>query len=372
MCNQQIDYEKKYKRSKLLNMVLISIIIGALIGGSFTFGLIGNGVSLNPNPVNADKLESINSQYESPVVKVAEDVLPSIVMIKSKQRVNNFFMSESVDRGTGSGIIYKTDGHIITNQHVIDGATEIEVTLHDGKVYDARILGQDSKTDLAVLKIEGDGFPAATLGDSDNIKVGELAVAIGNPMGEKFSGSVTSGIISALDRSLDVGTNKLKLIQTDAAINPGNSGGALVNKHGKVIGINSVKLTSPDVEGMGFAIPINDAMPIINELAENGYIERPWIGVSISDVTEQIAEKYDVPVGVYIANVTLNSPAAKVGLRVNDIITEIDGKRVKTLEELSKTMEEYKPNDIAKIKIYRDKEYKTVELKLGVMPQNIN
>ena len=361
-------YEKKYKKSKLLNMLLVSVIIGIVIGGVFTFGLFKGTDVLNPNIVDADRIVKINEEYESPVIKVADEVLPSIVMIKNRGKVSNGFMSQSVDRGTGSGIIYSRDGYIITNQHVIDGANELEVVLNDGKVLEARVLGQDAKTDLAVIKVDAKDLPAAKLGDSNNIKVGELAVAIGNPMGEEFSGSVTSGIISALNRSLDIGESKIKLIQTDAAINPGNSGGALVNKNGEVIGINSAKLSAPNVEGMGFAIPINDALPIIEELINNGYVKRPWLGVMISDITEEISKKYDVPKGVYIRQINYNSPAESAGLKVDDIITEIDGKRVETIKELSSTIEKYKPDDVINLKIYRDKGYKEIKLKLGIMP----
>lgn len=368
MDDKQIDYGKKYKKSKLVNMILISVVIGILIGSGFTYGLIGVQRVELPNIVNADEVKPINVGYSSPVVSVAEKALPSIVMIKSRQQINSGFMNGMVDAGTGSGIIYSTDGYIITNHHVIDGASEIEVTLHDGRVMQAEVLGKDEKTDLAVLKIQGENFPAAQLGDSESVKVGELAVAIGNPMGEEFSGSVTAGIISALDRSLDMGTNKINLIQTDAAINPGNSGGALVNKNGEVIGINSIKLSAANVEGMGFAIPINDALPIVDELIENGYISRPWIGVQIGNVTEQVAERNDVPVGVYIGAITPNSPAVEAGLKANDIITEIDQNRVNTVTELSDLMESYKPGESIEIKIYRNKEYITIDLKLGIMP----
>ncbi|MTI47418.1 S1C family serine protease [Sporosalibacterium faouarense] len=372
MSDMQIDYQKKYKRTKIINMVLVSVVIGILIGSAFTYGLIGNQGIIEGSKVSADSVKAINTSYTSPVVEVADEVLPSIVMIKNKQQLSSGFMSQSVDSGTGSGIIYKSDGYIITNQHVINGASEIEVILHDGRSFDARILGEDEKTDLAVIKIEGNNFPAAKLGNSDNIKVGQLAVAIGNPMGEEFSGSVTAGIISAMDRTLNMGTNKIKLIQTDAAINPGNSGGALVNKNGEVIGINSIKLSATDVEGMGFSIPINDALPIIEELVENGYIKRPWIGVTIGNVTEALSQRYNVPIGVFISQVDPSGPAAKVGLRTNDIITEIEGDKVETVSELSKIMEEYEPNDNITLKIYRGDKYIDINLQLGVMPSRLS
>lgn len=388
MSDLQKDYKSKYQRSKLLIIVLVSVIFGIIIGGAFSFVMFGDIDSIktetvNANDTNAPTDEEMNDEIEkkmenreehiSPVVDVAEKLLPSIVMIKNKVTLNsplrygNGAGGQSIDQGTGSGIIYKEDGYIITNQHVIDGASEIEVVLHDGRVFDARILGEDSKSDIAVLKIEASNLAVAEFGDSDNIKVGELAVAIGTPAGEEFSGSVTAGIISALNRSIDMGEKRLKLIQTDAAINPGNSGGALVNKNGEVIGINSVKLSAPDIEGMGFAIPTNDAIPLVEELIKHGYIQRPWIGVMISTITEEMSKTNTLPKGVYIGRVYYDSPAEKSGLQAGDIITEIDGTIIETTDDLSVTIEKYKPEDVIELKIYRDKEYKKIKVKLGVM-----
>lgn len=337
-------YEKKYKRSRLINIILLSILIGVIIGGAFTYGILQTQPMDITKPVEAASSQNntsitntsegkpVASQwYTSPVVNVAEEVLPSIVMIKNKVNVNRGYEILQVDKGTGSGIIYRQDGYIITNQHVIDGATELIVILNDGTEYKGKVLGQDLKTDLAVVKVEAKNLPAAKIGDSDKLRVGELAVAIGNPAGEEFSGSVTAGIISALNRSLNVGEKKMKLIQTDAAINPGNSGGALVNQNGEVIGINSVKLSSPEIEGMGFAIPINDALPIINELMQNGYVKRPWIGIGISNITESISKQYNLPVGVYIGRVYFGSPAEKAGLKPNDVIIKIDEEKIENI-----------------------------------------
>lgn len=384
-------YEKKYKRSRLLNIILASLLIGIIIGGLFTYGLLqANGIDIskiaeaaspsnnssNSNTSNSSSSSSVklvsSEWYTSPVVKVAEEVLPSIVMIKNKVSINRGFQVQQVDNGTGSGIIYRKDGYIITNQHVIDGASEIIVILHDGTEYQGRVLGQDSKTDLAVVKIEADNLPAAKFGDSDKLKVGELAVAIGNPAGEEFSGTVTAGIISALNRTLTIGEKKMKLIQTDAAINPGNSGGALVNQNSEVIGINSVKLASSGIEGMGFAIPINDALPIINELIQNGYVKRPWIGVGITTITESISKYYNLPVGVYIGQVYYGSPAEKSGLKPGDVIVKIDEVKVKTVEDLSEIIESHKPGDTIRLTIYRSGKYTDIDVTLAVMPPSSN
>jgi len=384
-------YEKKYRRSKLLNIILASMLIGVIIGGLFTYGLLqANGIDIskiaeaaspsnnsnNSNISNSSSSSSVklvsSEWYTSPVVKVAEEVLPSIVMIKNKVSINRGFQIQQIDNGTGSGIIYRKDGYIITNQHVIDGATDIVVILHDGTEYQGRVLGQDSKTDLAVVKIEADNLPAAKFGDSDKLKVGELAVAIGNPAGEEFSGTVTAGIISALNRTLTIGEKKMKLIQTDAAINPGNSGGALVNQNSEVIGINSVKLASSEIEGMGFAIPINDALPIINELIQNGYVKRPWMGVGITTITESISKQYNLPVGVYIGQVYYGSPAEKSGLKPGDVIVKIDEVTVKTVEDLSEIIENHKPGDTIRLTVYRSGKYIDIDITLAVMSPSLN
>lgn len=374
-------YEKKYKKSRLLNIILVSILIGVMIGGAFTYGILqlnnldisksAEAASTDNNAVNSNttKKKLLSTDwYTNPVAKVADEVLPSIVMIKNRININRGFDIQLVDKGTGSGIIYRKDGYIITNQHVIDGATELLVTLHDGTEYKGRVLGQDAKTDLAVVKVEANNLPAAKFGDSDKLMVGELAVAIGNPAGEEFSGTVTAGIISALNRSLSIGEKKMKLIQTDAAINPGNSGGALVNQNSEVIGINSVKLSSPEIEGMGFAIPVNDALPIINELMQNGYVKRPWIGIGISDITEYISKQYNLPIGIYIGQVYYNSPAAEAGLRPNDIIVKIDETKVETISDLSGIIEGHKVGDTIRLTIYRDGKYTDVDVTLDVMP----
>jgi serine protease Do len=361
-------YEKKYKRARLFNIVLASILIGMIIGGMLTYGLVNDYRLGFEDIVQAKGTDLINQDYESPVVSVAKKVIPSIVMIKSKVNLDRGFMARSIDSGTGSGIIYSRDGYIITNNHVIENASEIEVILHDGRTFKARVIGRDPKTDLAVIKINADNLPAGEFGDSSKLQVGELAVAIGNPMGEKFSGSVTAGIISALNRTLAVGEKELRLIQTDAAINPGNSGGALANKYGEIIGINSVKLAAPNVEGMGFAIPINDALPIIRELIEYGYVKRPWIGVMIDNITERTAEEYNVPKGVYISRVYYNSPAERAGLKVNDIITAVNGKKIQTVKELSEEINKYEPKDTITLTVYRNKSYRDIKVQLGIMP----
>ena len=269
--------QKKKSFWRYTAAVVCGMFAGALIfGGAFSYavhtqsgrfmlrqysaGQSQGGITL------ADTSDSLTSPggKELNVTQIAEKVGPAVVGILSKQSVNTWF-GVTEQQGSGSGIIISHDGYIITNSHVIEGATSFKVVLSSGDEYDAVVVGQDVKTDLAVIKINETGLPAAELGKSSELKVGELAVAIGNPHGLEFQGSVTAGVISALNRTMNVEGRQYTLVQTDAAINPGNSGGPLVNKYGQVIGINTVKLSYSDTEGMGFAIPIDVAAPIVDE-----------------------------------------------------------------------------------------------------------
>ncbi len=264
--------------------------------------------------------------------------------------------NETVEQGSGSGIIISTDGYIVTNQHVIEGASEISVILNTGDEITAKLVGQDTKTDLAVLKIDTDKqLTSAVLGDSTQTQVGELAVAIGNPMGQEFSGSVTAGIISAVNRTMNIDNRTYNLLQTDAAINSGNSGGALINQYGEVIGINSVKLSTTGVEGMGFAIAISEAKPIIDDLMASGYVTgRPLVGIGIKDTGY----------GLFIGSVSEGSGAAEAGLKVNDMILEVDGQKVSSTEEVNEIRDKKKAGDYLTFKILRDGETMEVQVRL--------
>jgi serine protease Do len=317
-----------------------------------------------------------NNGKELTVPEIAAKVGPSVVGVINKTTVKaqqywdpfngRYYYDQdpsqdsdsTVEQGSGSGIIISDDGYIVTNQHVIDSATEIEVVLNTGTTYTAKLVGQDTKTDLAVLKIEptsDEPLTAATLGDSTTVQVGELAVAIGNPMGMEFSGSVTAGIISAVNRTMTIDNRTYNLLQTDAAINAGNSGGALINKYGEVIGINSVKLSTTGVEGMGFAIAISEAKPIINDLMASGYVTgRPLVGIGISET------RY----GLFISTIQEGSGAESAGLQVNDMILEVDGEKVSSTSEVNEIRDKKKPGDTLKFKILRDGETKEIDVKL--------
>ncbi|HIU63781.1 MAG TPA: trypsin-like peptidase domain-containing protein [Candidatus Avacidaminococcus intestinavium] len=307
----------------------------------------------------------------TPVVKVAKDVGPAVVGITNKALVRDFFNRvQLTERGTGSGVIYDKSGLIVTNNHVVEGAQEIVVSLSDGRSVPGRVLGVDAATDLAVVKIDADNLTVATFGDSDQTLVGEPAIAIGNPLGLEFRGSVTVGVISALNRSIDLGERRFKLIQTDAAINPGNSGGALVNADGEVIGINSAKIAVSGVEGIGFAIPINSAKPIIADLEKQGRVIRPYIGASLLD--KEIAERYGIDIdlhdGIYVLKIAAGGPAWKAGIRTNDIILKFDGAAINLVSDLRDRISNMSVGEKVKMEILRGDEKLTFNLTLEEMP----
>ncbi len=293
---------------------------------------------------------------ELSTVEISKKVGPAVVGITSKvESAASFFGGAAYSEGTGSGIIITGDGYIVTNHHVIEGATAVSVTLNTGSEYEAKVIGTDSRTDLAVLKISpNEQLTVAELGDSSVVEVGERAIAIGNPLGMEFFGSTTQGIISAKNRTITVDNKTMSVLQTDAAINEGNSGGALVNAYGKVIGINAVKISSSTVEGMGFAIPISEAKPILTDLIEHGYVKgRPVIGISSRDVTEYMAQRQNWPMGVQVMEVMIGTGAEIAGLRQGDIITKADGKEIRTVDELNKIKNGHKPGESLQLEVYK-------------------
>lgn len=369
-----IEHKPEKSPKKFIALVLAA---GLMIGTVFGYGM--DNFLPNPgndsNQVYASAVENTRILYNgtvSPVVPIAEKVSPSIVAISLKTKGRDFFGRVYEGSGTGSGIIINSQGHIVTNNHVVEGADDIMVILSDGKQLEAKLVGRDEQTDLAVIKVDPKGLKAAELGDSSKLKVGELAVAIGSPMGTEYAGSVTAGIISGLNRKVSVGDNSIKLIQTDAAINPGNSGGALVNSDGQVIGINTIKFAETTVEGMGFAIPINEAKPIIDNLIQNKKISRPYLGISGRTVTGEEVEQYKVPQGVIIESVVPFSGADRAGISRGHILTKFDGKSVKTIEDLIAEIQKHKVGDVVKVELYDyiDKDYKTVSVKLQESSDN--
>ena len=332
-----------------------------------------NGLTITEGPVSNTVS---HTDYSNTSIAVANKVLPSIVGITVEYQINSMFGGSSSSEATGSGIIVSSDGYILTNNHVVNTsstssyyqiteATGLKVKLYnDDTEYPATVVGSDTQTDLAVIKIDKTGLTAAELGDSDSVQVGEFAMAIGNPLG--LQSSISCGIISAKNREVQDSETKstFNLIQTDAAINSGNSGGALVNADGKVIGINTLKLSGTGIEGIGFAIPINSTLDVYNELKTNGKISRPYIGIAGIDIDDAKAKKYTLVQGVYVQSVENFSAAEKAGLQSGDVIIQADGTEVKTMNDLNTIKNKHKIGDKMILKINREGKEKEITLTL--------
>ena len=352
-------------------MKLKKILSATLLGGIIFFGAGNFSVT--------DAAGVISEARNTPVVRVAKEVGPAVVGITNKAVINesyfDFFRGRvEIPReieGVGSGVIFRKDGYIVTNNHVIADAKELTVSFPDAKTLTAEVIGADELTDIAVVKVQANNLPTAKFGNSDEVMVGETAIAIGNPLGLEFQGSVTVGVVSALNRTLTVNEGFVKLIQTDTAINPGNSGGALLNADGEVIGINSAKLATTEVEGMAFAIPINTVQEVINELMAKGYVARPMLGIQIMDnkTAAQGGYRLNLKKGVYIFKVELGSSAHKAGLQPNDVILSVDGKEVNSVTELRSKIMTKKIGEKVKIKYSRDGRENTIEIVLQGSPR---
>ena len=314
------------------------------------------------------------SNYSETSVAVANKVLPSIVGITVTYQVSSFWGSSEA-QAEGSGIIISNDGYILTNNHVISSsqtssyyqiteASKLEVYLYnDPTPYEATVIGSDEFTDLAVIKIDKTDLTPATIGNSDNVLVGEFVMAVGNPLG--MQSSVTSGIVSATNRTVDSQDGgSFTTIQTDAAINSGNSGGALVNSKGEVIGINTLKLAGNGIEGMGFAIPINSTINIVNQLIEFQTVKRGYIGITGTDVDAVTSRRYNLPQGVFVSSVEKDSPAEKAGLESGDVIIKVNDKTIHSISELTKVKYEYAIGETITITFNRNDEEKTCQLTL--------
>ena len=305
--------------------------------------------------------------------QVADLVSPSVVVITTEQVVYSqwsWYGQNQVESGAGSGVIISSDGYILTCAHVVDGASTVTVTIGD-KDYTATLVGEDTTSDIAVIKIDADGLTPATVGNSDSLKVGQSVMAVGNPLGE-LGGTVTGGMISALNRSVTIqgssSVNTMSLIQMDASVSPGNSGGGLFNMNGELVGIVNAKSSSSDAEGLGFAIPINDAIKVAQELLENGYVTgRPYLGITYLAVTDaQTASQLGVNAyGVYVVEVVKGGPAEKAGLQAGDRIVSVDGTEIASKDDLGTLMQKHAAGDTLSITIARDGQMQTVNVTLG-------
>lgn len=371
---------------------LAFVLIGSITGGMS----IGAGSELVRNQFGESGItgpayyEAINKDNESTtaaltgynasdkdIVTIAQTVGPSVVAITSKVAYQDYFNNVSYSEGAGSGVIFKIDNnfaYILTNNHVIDGAESLLVEIQKDEFVNASIVGKDKSTDVAVIKVAlkemkaetAKAIKPAVFGNSDALKVGQTAIAIGNPLG--YNNTVTVGVISALDRELK-GQNSLKLIQTDAAINPGNSGGALVNGSGEVVGINSIKIANEEVEGIGFAIPINAIKPLIEEILTKGYISRPYLGIYGQDISGETAKAYEIPVGVLVRNVVEGSGAQLGGMKAGDIIISINDTRINSMTDISTTLAKLKVGESVKVKVVRNQ---TQNITLTIKLQDSN
>ncbi len=368
--------ERKKKRVWL--WALISLAAGLVLGCSISLGVVltkqqestGEFYSIaKENGYSGNSSQKLVSpiQTDEAIARVSEKLKGSVVTVLMQQRTGGIGGQAQVSVGLGSGVIYKEETncfYVITNAHVVNGADKIMLYYSDDEMVPVTLQGLDVQSDIAVLRLAKSDVTAkrlaqitcAEFGDSDALRIGETAIAIGSPQGTEFSYSVSAGAISGLHREVEVEGVTMSYIQTDAAINPGNSGGALLDADGKVIGITSAKIASDDVEGVGFAIPINTALEVVKELMDHGYVE--WLTLGLSEyefLPKALADAYHVPTGIVVYGVTKNGPAEKAGIRKGDIITAIDGKALESAEEVQKILESYKAGDTVKLTVIRNR-----------------
>lgn len=370
---------RKHSGSRIARSA-VALVLAAAMG--FAGGFVGARVGNAGNKVVIQQVERTDSSAASGTAvsssgmttsQVSEMVSPSVVVITTEQVVYSqwsWYGQNQVESGAGSGVIISSDGYILTCAHVVSGASQITVTIGDTD-YTATVVGEDDTSDVAVLKIDATGLTPATVGDSDSLSVGDSVLAVGNPLGE-LGGTVTSGIVSALNRSVTIqgssSTNTMSLIQMDASVSPGNSGGGLFNMNGELIGLVNAKSSSSDAEGLGFAIPINDAIQVAQDLLENGYVSgRPYMGITYIAVTDaQTAAQLNVNAyGVYVVDVVQGGPADKAGLKAGDRIVSIDGTEIAQKDDLGTLMQQHTAGDTLSITVARDGQMQTVSLTLG-------
>lgn len=356
--NKKVKKKSGFKRGiVLIAGAVIVAILGGAIGAGGVYCAFKNSIPVstlenNSNTsVNPPSFKGEDGALTVP--QVVEKVTPAVVGVSTKSLVRDQFFNVKEQEGLGSGFIINEEGYVVTNYHVINGAQEVKVIFSDGKEVNAKVINYDPERDIAVIKITDDvKMPGiAELGDSSTVKAGEEVIAIGNPLGKEFSSTVTKGIVSSPNRKMKTENgNVLDYIQTDAAINPGNSGGPLINSKGEVIGINTAKKVGEDIEGIGFAIPINEVKTRL------GSLSKPILklGITARTVTPELAKENKLEEGVYVVGVQEFSPAEKAGLKIGDLIIEFGGKRVKTLEELNQAKSQYNDGDSVPVEIIRD------------------
>ena len=359
------SFFKTHKNAVLISTCVALSALGAFGGTMLAIQLNGGmGKAVLYQSVDTSKNKNNNATATNvSITDIANETMDSVVEIKTESVSTHSFFQQAIVSGAGSGVILSKDGYIVTNHHVIDGASKITVTTRSGKSFEAKLIGSDSATDLAVLKIEAEDLHPAVLGDSSKLNVGDTAVAIGNPLGS-LGGTVTSGIISALDREVTIDNQKMQLLQTNAAINPGKSGGGLFNANGELIGIVNAKSSGDSIEGLGFAIPVNRAKEIINNLIENGYVKgRASLGVTLVNGSDSFFEEDTTQ--VYIYDVSKGSAADKAGLKRGDQILKIDDTSIKDISDVTTIISNHSAGDTIKMTVLRDTQTKTITVTLG-------
>ena len=352
----------------LLVAAMLAGFCGSAIGSAVFSSGSGTTVYEGKRPSTVVNTSEVDTSKKMTAAEVYAANVNSTVGITT-QVTTNFWGYTTQSAASGSGFIFSADGYLLTNYHVIESASSIKATLYNGKSYDATLIGYDESNDIAVLKIDAEGLTPVTLGDSDNLNVGDDVIAIGNPLGE-LTFSLTSGSVSALNREVTLSSNvTMNLIQTDCAINSGNSGGALFNLYGEVVGITNAKYSGSSgsgasIDNIGFAIPINSVRSIVDSIIEKGYVTKPYIGVMVSDVGEE-STKYGLPEGAAVVSVTEGGPAEKAGIKANDIITEVNGKAISGKSDLSAVISEHAAGDKLTLSIYRQGETLSVTVEIG-------
>lgn len=372
--------KKKRAGLKLTALALCCALLGGFVGAGVNRAVFGAKVNETAVQVSDREVAEITTvrvgggrELTMPEVYAAN--VNSVVSINVSATGTNVFGQSVQTAASGSGFAITQDGYIVTNYHVVEGASSVKVTLYNGETYDASVIGGDEDYDIAVIKIDVNGLSPVVLGDSSKIAIGETVAAIGNPLGE-LTFSMSQGIVSCVDRAINVDGTPFNMIQVDCSINPGNSGGPLVNTYGEVVGIVSAKYSSyssTTVEGIGFAIPINDVLAMIEDIMTNGYVtNKPFIGITPGTMTRQMAQqyRYDISEGVFVYSVEPGSAADKAGLKMGDVILKIDGKEIKDTAGLTAAKKSYSAGDTATFTIYRGGETMEIQLTFGVTPED--
>ena len=364
--------KKGFPWGKVIALMLVAALLGGAVGAGGVLLLAPSGSGSSSQVLKGERPSTVidvatidTSKQMSPAEVYAQNVASTVGITTSV--TTNYFGFTTTSAAAGSGFVLSDDGYILTNYHVIENSTSIKVTMYDGNSYDAQLIGYDESNDIAVLKVDAENLSPVVLGDSDNLNVGDSVVAIGNPLGE-LTFSLTAGVVSALDREVTLSGNvTMELIQTDCAINSGNSGGALFNLYGEVIGITNAKYSSSgsgaSIDNIGFAIPINSVLDIVNSIIEKGYIAKPYIGVSVTSVSSE-TQSYGLPKGAAVKAISEGSPAEAAGLQINDIITEANGTKIESSDDLVKLVGGLYNGAELKLTVYRQGE--TVEITVTV------